>query len=195
LKKSKKEESGMGTISKDTFKRLFLLYTIGRFKDGVYGLFRLNKVVYFGLKDAHLKPFRFECALLGPYSDDLGTINEQLASMNYTKAVPFESGQGNMYSLTDRKNMRFHALAMSHIDPKLKEKVDESIETYGYLKEDTLFKKAHEDPEYEQAVHNGKKVIFDENLPKRIRVDLSDDDCEDLELSLDPIFINAMRRF
>ena len=56
----------MGTISKDTFKRLYLLYTIGRFKEGVYGLLRLNKVVYFGLKDAGLKAFGFKLGISRP---------------------------------------------------------------------------------------------------------------------------------
>lgn len=182
----------MGTISKDTFKRLFLLYTIGRFKDGVYGLLRLNKVVYFALKDARLKPFRFKRDLYGQHSEDLDTINEQLLSMNYTKATPFESSQGNKYSLTDKKNIRFHSLAMSRIDTKLKEKIDKAVKTYGYLTEDELLDKAYSDPEFREAIKKDIHVLFGENLPREIPVDLSDDDCEDLELSLDPNFINAM---
>lgn len=183
----------MGTISKDTLKRMVLLYTIGRFKDGAYGIFRLNKVVYFGLKDAKQKPFGFKCDIYGPHSEELDTINEQLLSMNHTKATPFESGQGNKYSLTDGKNMKFYNLAMSHLDAELKQKIDEAVETYGYLTENELFGKAHSDPDYLESVTKGKN-IFDENLPTRIRVNLSDDDCEDLELSLDPNFISAMRR-
>jgi hypothetical protein len=35
-------------------------------------------------------------------------------------------------------------------------------------------------------------VLLEENLKERIDVDLPDDDCEDLELSLDPKFISAM---
>lgn len=187
----------MGTISKDTFKRLFLLYTIGRFKEGVYGLLRLNKVVYFGLKDAPLKPFGFKRDRYGQHSDDLDTINEQLLSMNYTKATPLESRQGkqgNKYSLTDKKSTTFHNLAISHIDGKLKEKIDKAVRTYGYLSEKELLEKAHSDAEFLEAVKNDINVLFDEKLPKRILVDLSDDDCEDLELGLDPDFISAMRR-
>lgn len=184
----------MGTISKDTFNRLFLLYTIGRFKDGVYGLVRLNKVVYFGLKDARLKPFGFKRDRYGQHSDDLDTINEQLLSMNYTKATPLESGQGNKYSLTDKKDISFHSLALSHIDTKLRGKIDEAVKTYGYLPEKELLEKAHSDAEFLEAVKNDVNVLFDEKLPKRIAIDLSEDDCEDLELSLDPNFINAMRR-
>jgi len=182
----------MGTISKDTFKRLLLLYTIGRFKDGVCGLLRLNKVVYFGLKDARLKPFGFKRHLYGQHSEDLDAINEQLLSMNHTKATPFERGKGNKYSLTDNKNMRFHRLFMSHIDAKLKEKIDRAIKTYGYLPEKELLEKAHSDPEFLEAVERDIDVLFDEKLPNRIPVDLPDDDCEDLELSLDPKFISAM---
>lgn len=184
----------MGTISKDTFKRLFLLYTIGHFKDGVYGLVRLNKVVYFGLKDAHLKPFEFKRDKYGQHSDDLDTINEQLLSMNHTKATPLSSGKGNKYSLTDKKSITFHNLALSHVDAKLKEGIDKAIETYGYLSEEELLKRAHMDAEFLEAVERDVNVLFEEKLPKRIRVNLSDDDCEDLELSLNPDFISAMRR-
>lgn len=184
----------MRTISKDTFKRLFLLYTIGRFKDGVYGLVRLNKVVYFGLKDARLKPFGFKRDRYGQHSDDLDTINEQLLSMNYTKATPLESGQGNKYSLTNKKDISFHSLALSHIDTKLRGKIDEAVKTYGYLPEKELLEKAHSDAEFLEAVKNDVNVLFDEKLPKRIAINLSEDDCEDLELSFDPNFINAMRR-
>ena len=183
----------MGTISKDTFKRLFLLYTIGRFKDGVCGLLRLNKIVYFGLKDARLKPFGFKRHLYGQHSEDLDAINEQLLSMNHTKATPLESGQGNRYSLTDKESMTFHNLAMSHIDAKLKGKIDRAVKTYGYLQEKELLEKAHSDAEFLEAVKKDINVLFDEKLPKRIPVDLSDDDCEDLELGLDPNFISAMR--
>jgi hypothetical protein len=187
----------MGTISKDTFKRLFLLYTIGCFKDGVCGLVRLNKVVYFGLKDAPLKPFGFKRDRFGQHSEDLDAINEQLLSMNYTKATPLETRQarqGNKYSLTDKRSMRFHSLAMSHISVKLKKGIDEAVQTYGYLKERELLEKAHSDAEFLDAVRKDINILFDERLPKAIPVDLSEDDCEDLELSLDPNFISAMRR-
>lgn len=184
----------MGTISKDTFKRLYLLYTIGRFKEGVYGLLRLNKVVYFGLKDAGLKAFGFKRDRYGQHSKDLDTVNEQLLSMNHTKATPLKSGQGNKYSLTDKKNWRLHSLALSRVDTKLKRKIDEAVKTYGYLPEEGLLEKAHLDAEFLEAVKNDVNVLFDERLPNRIPLDLSDDDCEDLELSLDPHFISAMRR-
>lgn len=184
----------MGTISKDTFKRLFLLYTIGCFKDGVYGLLRLNKVVYFALKDSRLKPFEFKRDLFGQHSRDVDTINEQLLSMNYTKATPLDRGKGNRYSLTDKKNIKFHGIAMAHIDAKLKEKIDKAVITYGYLSEKELLERAHSDPEFLEAEEKDLDILFDEKLPKRIPTNLSDDDCEDLELSLDPNFINVMRR-
>lgn len=185
----------MGTISKDTFKRLFLLYTIGRFKDGVYGLLRLNKVVYFALKDAHLKPFEFKRDQFGQHSKDLDTIKDQLLSMNYAQTTALDSGQGNKYSLTDKRNVRFHSIAMSRIDAKLKEKIDKAVKTYGYLTEDELLDKAYSDPKFREAIKKDIHVLFGENLPYEIPVDLPEDDCEDLELSLDPNFINAMRRF
>lgn len=182
----------MGTISKDTFKRLFLLYTIGRFKDGCYGLLRLNKVVYFASKQlSSLSPFQYKNYYHGQHSKDLDNINEQLLFMNYTKAIPLDSEQGNKYALTDKKNMDYYNIVISKIDPKMKKAINDAVNEYGYLSETELKKKAYCDEDFLKSDQND--VLMKEKLDKRIKVGLSDDDCEDLELSLDPAFINAMR--
>jgi len=187
----------MGTISKKTFKRLFLLYTIGQFKDGVYGKLRLNKIVYFilrNLKSSYLIPFEFKHDHYGQHSADLDNINEQLLSMNYVKATDLtteEAKKGNRYSLTDKKMMTFYRIAMSRIYPKMKKKIDEVVRDYGYLPEKGLRKQAHCDEKYFTSEQGD--TLLEENLSDKIKIDLPEDDCEDLELSLDPNFISAMR--
>jgi uncharacterized protein YwgA len=184
----------MGTISKDTFKRLFLLYTIGRFKDGVYGRLRLNKIVYFATKDASLVPFEFRHDHYGEHSKDLDDINEQLLSMKHATATPLESERGkkrgNRYVLTSKDNMKFYEIALSLIDHRLKTKVDEVVENLGYDPETDLKRKAYADPLFLKSEDGD--ILFKENLNETIDVDLPEDDCEDLELSLDPEFISAM---
>jgi uncharacterized protein YwgA len=180
----------MGTISKDTFKRLFLLYTIGQFKKGVYGRLRLNKVIYFATKDARKIPFTFRYDHYGQHSKDLDDVNEQLLSMKYNTAIPLESGQGNRYALTSKDHMEFYGIALSCIDSHLKEKVDKVVQDLGYEPEVDLKKKAYMDPLFLESEEGD--VLLEENLKERIDVDLPEDDCEDLELSLDPKFISAM---
>ncbi|MCK4817671.1 hypothetical protein KA005_18020 [bacterium] len=182
----------MGTISKDTFKRLFLLYTIGRFKKGVYGRLRLNKIVYFATKDASLVPFEFKHDHYGQHSKDLDDINEQLLSMKHATATPLESEQGNKYALTSEDNWKFYEIALSRIDHRLKTKVDEVVENLGYDLETDLKRKAYADPRFLESEDGD--ILFKENLNETIDVDLPEDDCEDLELSLDPKFISAMTR-
>lgn len=187
----------MGTISKNTFKRLFLLYTIGQFKDGVYGKLRLNKIVYFilrNLRSSDSRPFEFKNDHYGQHSTDLDDINEQLLSMNHVKATELtgtKEKKGNRYSLTDKKMITFYSIAMSRINPKMKDKIDEAVRDYGYLQENELRRQAYCDEKFLNSEQGD--TLLEENLSNRIRIDLPEDDCEDLELSLDPNFISAMR--
>jgi hypothetical protein len=182
----------MGIISKETFKRLFLLYTIGQFKNGVYGKLRLNKIVYLILrKHTDLIPFEFKHDRYGQHSDDLDTINEQLSYMNHTTVTPLEGGRGNRYSLERREIMDFYRVVLGYISPRLRKAVDEIVEQNGYLHEEDLRKKAYCDEVFLKSEEGN--ILLKENLPERIKVSLPEEDCEDLELSLDPKFVTAMR--
>jgi len=182
----------MGIISNETFKRLFLLYTIGQFKNGVYGKLRLNKIVYLILrKHPELIPFEFKHDRYGQHSDELDTINEQLSYMSHTTAVPLEAGRGNRYALEKKENMDFYKVVLGYISPKLKKAIDEIVVQNGYLPEQDLRKKAYCDELFLKSEEGD--ILLKENLPKKIKVDLSAEDCEDLALSLDPKFIAAMR--
>lgn len=182
----------MGTISKETFKRLFLLYTIGQFKDGVYGKLRLNKIAYLILrKHTDLVPFEFKHDHYGQHSDELDTINEQLSYMNHTSVSPLKGGRGNRYGLERKDAIRFYSVALGQISPRLKKAVDEIVEQNGYLSEAELKKVAYCDDLFLNSQEGD--ILLKEKLPKRVKVDLPEEDCEDLELSLDPKFITAMR--
>lgn len=61
-------------MSVETFQRLTLLYVIGRFEDGVYSNFRLQKVLYYGTRDAEPVPFTFYHTAYGQYSREAAAM-------------------------------------------------------------------------------------------------------------------------
>jgi len=183
----------MGTISKNTYRRLFLLYLIGRFKDGVWGATRLNKVVYFSTKELKYVPFEFQKSNFGQFSEQLRDENDLLLSMGHLSISRFETDEGNRgnrYYLSDPRVLGFYQVPISHILKNDLTKVDQAVDEMGYLQWPKLLERAYEDPTLQKASEG--EIILRERLPDEFKVNLSEDDCEDLELSLNPDFIQAM---
>ena len=183
----------MGTISKDAYKRAFLLYLVGQFREGVFGLARLNKVVYFSTKGLRYVPFEFRKWKFGQFSEQLGNENDLLLSMGYLSASRLDSkdgSRGNKYVLANRELLGFYQVVISHVLKKDLGKIDSIVKEIGYRPEQRLLEFAYKD----QALNEAKEwdVILKEKLPDKIEINLPEDDCEDLELSLNPDFIQAM---
>lgn len=183
----------MGTISKDTFKRVFLLYLIGKFKDGSYGKLRLEKIVYFIEREISLKPFEYKWYHMGQYSEELSDILEQLISTGHVTSLPLESGKGNKYVSTTNGNQ--HKIYESIINKigGLKTKIGEIVDKWGYETDAKILNYA-----YSLQEVKGKKikdVLLNENLPNKIELsDFDEDYCEDLELAFNPSFIASMEK-
>lgn len=185
------------TISKETFKKLFLLYTTSLFRDGVYGKKRLHKIVYIIERDFELKPFEFKKYFYGQYSDAMDDIQDQLLSMGYLTAYPLETTSpeqsGNKFELADKDLVQYYSAFMEKINSGLTKKVNETVNEYGYLKEEELVEKAYSFPEFIHA--KPEEIICREELPERIQVrDLSEEDIEELEISFNPRFVNLLNR-
>lgn len=182
----------MGCLSKDTIKRLFLLYLIGKFEDGVYGNFKFQKVLYFALKDTSKRLFTFKHTDLGQFSSDAQYMLEQLASMGYIKVteLPIASDSGNRWVLIDKSVTENYRIILKNYSEELISLVDNSIEKYGYMNWQKLKKIAHNDPDMlKTELFN---IIFKENLPETLEINLPYEECEDLELSLNPHFVASM---
>jgi len=170
-----------------------LLYLVGQFRDGVFGKARLNKVVYFSTKELRYVPFEFRKWKFGQFSEQLGDENDLLLSMGYLTASRLDGkdvSRGLKYVLANRELLGFYQVVISHVLKKDLAKIDSIVEEIGYLPERRLLEFAYKD----QALNEAKEwdVILKEKLPDKIQINLSEDDCEDLELSLNPDFIQAM---
>lgn len=182
----------MGTITKDTFKRLFLFYLIGEFKDGSYGKTRLEKITYFIERELEEKPFEYKWHYYGQYSDDLSNNLEHLITTGHITSTPLDKERGNKYALAISGVHKKHEKIINHI-PKLKGLIDRIISDWGYKPEQELIKKAYSFKEI-QDLKSGD-VIFEDTLPNEIQLkNICEEECEDLELSFNPKFINAMKK-
>jgi hypothetical protein len=188
----------VGTISLSAFKKLVLLGTVAKFSDGVYGAKRLQKIVYLGTRASDLKPFPYFRRQFGQYSPQLEDAKEQLLSVGLLVAEPLESSHvnpieelagGNKYRVSVQSQRYLQLL--QKVNPTIASGVNDAVKKYGYLQEEKLIEHVYALPEFE-----GKKmyeVIFECCAPERISVDLSDDECEELELAFNPKFISATR--
>ncbi len=181
----------MGVISKQTVQKLFLLGIVEKFQNGVYGAKRLQKVTYFVEKDYNKKPFTFKNWHYGQFSEELETTKEQLISMGYLVVIPLKAGDGNQYYVSEKIIDRLNKLletTLSGIQSIIERVVDE----IGYLPEKKLLKHAYQDPLF-TATEFGKD-IFKENLPDGgiPAPNLSDEDCEEIELSLNSEFTTSL---
>jgi len=184
-------------ISRETFKKLFLLYIVGNFQSGVYGKLRLHKIVYMIERKIEIKPFEFSKYHYGQYSESLDEAQDQLLSMGYLIATPlrteFPGRSGNLFELADKGMRTYYSLFIDKINPNLKKKIRDTIKRYGYLSEEDLLKVVYKLPEF--AVAGFNSVIISEQLPDFLEIKgLSSDDIEELEISLNPRFINLLNR-
>lgn len=185
------------SIRKGTFKKLCLLYAVGKFQTGVYGKKRLHKVVYIAQRDSETRPFEFKKHHYGQYSDSMDDTLDQLLGMGYLVATPLDvtgpGHQGNKYELAAQDLHRYFSLFLQRVDPGLKRKIDKSIKNFGYLPEHELIEKVYQFPEFIHA--DPEEVILGEQLPDCLQArNMKAEDIEELEISLNPRFVNLLNR-
>lgn len=178
----------MGYVSKDTIKKLTLLYLVGNFEKGVYGNFKFQKVLYYGIKDTKEHPFTYKRTSDGQFSQDAWDLLDQLHSMGHI--VDLREPDRRIWALSNRDSIPLYTDILNRFSDELIEAIKGSIETYGYKNWKELGEIAHNDPLLLETSMN--ENLFEENLPEQIEINLPEDDCEDLEMSLNSRFVIAM---
>lgn len=182
----------MGKISKDTFKKITLLYLIGKFKT-LYSNYRLQKVLYFCEKGSPIKPFTFKHTQYGQFSVDAQKTVNALEKMGFIQASKLDTCKtGKQWSIQKNLKLKEYENIIKHASDKFKMNIDNCIKKYKYLNQAELKILAHNDEKFKNTKF--KDVIISENLPSVIDVSLPYDDCEDLELSFNPKFISTISK-
>src|SRR3989338_7093536 len=58
-------------ISKDTFKKIFLLYMLTQVEKGIYGEYHFLKFIFLLERQSPIRPFTFKLYFEGSYSEDM----------------------------------------------------------------------------------------------------------------------------
>jgi hypothetical protein len=183
----------MGHVSKETFKKLTLLYLIGRFKEGIYTNYRVQKTLYYSIKNVKAHPFTYQHTQKGEYSFNAKENLNALMSIGLIEQVgmPDDEDTKIKWSWTHKETGIELSNLFRKISPELSVSIDKAVEEYGYLKRETLETVAHSDDLLTKTPYG--HILFEENLPDKIEVNLSEEDCQDLELNMNPRFVNSIR--
>jgi hypothetical protein len=99
---------------------------------------------------------------------------------------------GRQWNIQKNQKLEEYENIIKDASDKFKMNMDNCIKKYKYLTQAELKILAHNDKELKNT--KLKDVIIHENLPDAINVNLSYDDCEDLELSFNPKFISTISK-
>jgi hypothetical protein len=200
----------MGQISASTVRRIYLLYLLSRFSKGAYGALRVQKVAYLSerflaeVDDSAVRPFRFKKYHFGQYSQVLADIEVQLVGMDYVQALPLDTAKtytlgesefiegGNKFTVTNRSQAAFYRKVLKLLSPHVPTIIDRTVKLYGYKPEPELIDLCYSFPDF-QAAQQGQ-ILLEANVSDLLEVDLTDDECEALELAMRPEFIVPLAR-
>jgi len=184
----------MGQISKETFKKLVLLYLVSKFKDGIYTSYRFQKILYFSSKVDKSHPFTFHHTQNGQYSYNARRIQDSLVWINLLvqEGLPEKEDEGAKWTIPDNDVGRTFATILPRIAPDMANSINQTIKECGYLKSGPLVQKAEADDLLVSTPYGG--TLLEENIPNSIEIPLSDDECEEIELALNDRFLISMHK-
>lgn len=179
----------MSKLSKETYKKLVLVYLISTFEKGIYGNYKFQKTLYYGLRDTKNKPFLYEHTDSGMFSQDAWNFIDSIHAAGIIFDVN-NNPQSRHWRITDNYSVNELRDVFEKSDPELAQSLRKSVKDYGKLNWRKLKVIVENDPILDEIPEGD--VIFDSNLPELVEIDLTEDDSEDLELALNPYFIKAM---
>ncbi|MCY4525099.1 MAG: hypothetical protein OXB89_00685 [Anaerolineaceae bacterium] len=180
-------------IDRETFQRLTLLYLIAQFPEGVDNDRHLQKVLYLATRDVEPKPFTFHYTEEGPFSRDASV---RLLHMFETAIVQRVAGngtdQGDRWMAWDTSSCREFCDAYDEGLPLHADALRDCVARFGCLKPWQLDALLGEDPLLQGL--RGGRVLMRETKQRPVRVALDDDLAEELDMMLNPEFLQAMER-
>ncbi len=181
------------SIDKETFQRLTLFYLIGCFERGVFSSFRLQKVLYYAIRDVEPKPFTFHHTKWGQYSRDasIQLLHMLEGSIVQREALSGKYG-GALWKTGDLSDSNDIRSAFEEGMPEHAEAIRKSVDEYGGLKQGELDNIVHSDPILKERRRG--RILVKETGDKRIRIRLDEDTAEELEFALSPLLSIALAR-
>src|SRR5262249_34793508 len=150
-----------------------VLRALTLWRRGAYGPVRLHKTMFAADKNnPHKKLFTFKKYYLGQYSAEISSaLNSLRASGRLESAYdgPAERLKAVVPADLEKKIRKLFETAF----PEWEKELRKVFREWGYLSNDKILKKAHEDASYRESEH--EQVIFESKLPETTDIpDLSE---------------------
>ncbi|MFC1595552.1 hypothetical protein ACFL3X_01410 [Gemmatimonadota bacterium] len=189
----------MQTISKVALQRLIILSLVEAVERGIYGRFRIQKLIYLLEHDSELRPFEYVKNKAGPFSQDIADRRRELVEANLLEEQPMPGGLGGwVYSIP--RELQGHSIGslLKKCMPDVYDQLHKTVGEYGYMK----------NPEIQELVYATLSTIqrfipgilvLSSNMESQIQIpDLNNeehDDLEDLEFLPSAQFKETLKRF
>jgi hypothetical protein len=159
----------MVKLAKETIQRLAVLRALALWRNGAFGPVRLQKTLFYADKnnDPRKRIFTFKKYYLGQYSPEVSDALNALRSSGRLECV-FDGPAERLKALVSAKvKTELERLFRSSF-PRWESALPAVFDEWGYLSNDKILKKAHDDPSYTESQHD--QVIFKSALADRIAV-------------------------
>lgn len=181
-------------LSATALKKIAILLAIAQYRDGAYGLKRLQKIIYRATLGADVNPFSYRVWRFGQHSRELTTLLNQLVQdgLVVTKSLPRKTGK--LYRLTAAGQSIMHCLPpIERALPGYSAGLRVAMREVGFRKDSEIDRWAKESPEVRGKVQG--ETLLEEDLPPSSDFpDLTESQIEDLELALNTGFISNVRK-
>ena len=185
----------MNTISKEAFQRLFLLALTASMDRGVFGRFRLQKLVCLAEKDADVRPFTFRKDQAGAFSKDLANRCRELveSGLLIEKEMPGREDGWNYY-LAHSLDSRLIRSLMGALNNNTLRRILDTVQEHGYKTTEELRETIYaEFPRLKSFIP--RIVVLSAQINDEIEIDgFDEEDIEDLQLLLTPRLVSNMRQ-
>ena len=181
-----------GTIDRQTFQRLTLIFLIDQLPDGVRSSYRLQKLLYYATRDVDPKPFTFHFTRQGPYSRDVSVQLLHMLEDDLVQRQVSHNGAGgeSRWMAWPGETWREFCDAYAEGLPAHASAIRDSVACHACLKRRELDDRLRRDPRL-QGMRRGR-VLLRGHSGSFVPVTLDDEQAEDLEIMTRPELLRSM---
>lgn len=168
----------MANIKRETIRSLAVLRVLFLWQHGAYGPVRLHKTMFAADRASSQHIFTYKKYYLGQYSQNISDALNTLQSAGRLKSI-YDGPAERLKAVLSLESILKIKKLFSRGFPEWEKKLKEAFSVWGYLTNDQILKKAHEDATYTETIHD--QIILESTLPAIVSVpSLDDEDAEEL---------------
>lgn len=181
-----------GTIDRQTFQRLTLIFLIDQLPAGVRSSYRLQKLLYVATRDVDPKPFTFHFTLQGPYSRDVSVQLLHMFEGDLVQRQGSRNGANAEGRWMARPGETWRELCDAFAEglPAHAAAIRDSVACHARLKRRELDERLRRDSRL-QGLRRGR-VLLRGHSGRFVSVTLDDEQAEDLEIMTRPELLRSM---